>query len=66
MVFKRPYCESTAMPNSPGVSGSVVKRSRDGSIVSDDEEQPVTRARISALIVGFHSVNVVGTRWDHR
>ena len=34
-----------------------MKRSHDESIVSDDEEQPVTRARISALIAGLHGVN---------
>ena len=45
------YSESTALPNSPGVSsGSGVKRAHCDSIVNDDDEQPGTRARISALI----------------
>ena len=55
---KRTYSESTALPTSPGVSsGSGVKRPHGDSIVNDDEEQPGTRARISALIAGLHGVN---------
>ena len=55
---KRTFSESTELPNFPGVSfGSGVKRSHDESFMSDDEEQPVTRARISALIGGLHGVN---------
>ena len=55
---KRAYSESTALPNSPGASsGGGVKRAHRESIVNDDEEQPGTRARISALIAGLHSVN---------
>ena len=46
------------LPKSPGVTtGSGVKRAHGESIVNDDEEQPRTRARISALIAGLHSVN---------
>ena len=56
---KRTYSESTALPNSPGVSsGSGVKRAHDEGIVNDDEEQPGTRARISTLIAGLHGVDV--------
>ena len=36
---------------------SVVKRAHGESIVNDDEEQPGTQARISALIAGPHGVN---------
>ena len=53
---KRTYSESTALPNSPRVSSeSGVKRAHDESIVTDDEEQPGTRAQIS--IAGLHGVN---------
>ena len=53
--MNRTYSESTALPNSPGVSaGSGVKRAHGESIVNDDEEQPGTRARISNLIAGLH------------
>ena len=38
-------------------SGSGVKRSHDESFMSDEEEQPVIRARISALTAGLHGVN---------
>ena len=56
--MRRTFSESTVLPNSLGVSsGSGVKRSHDGSFMNDDEEQPVTRARISALIAGLHGVN---------
>ena len=56
--MKRTYCESTALPNSPGVSsGSGVKRAHGESIVNDDEEQLGTRARISNLIAGLHGVD---------
>ena len=52
---KRMYSESTALPNSPGVSsGSGVKRAHGERIVNDDEEQPGIRARISNLIAGPH------------
>ena len=34
-----------------------MKRAHGASIVNDDEEQPGTRARISALIAGLHGVN---------
>ena len=44
---KRTYSESTALPNSPGVSSVSGE-----SIVNDDEEQPGTRALISALTSG--------------
>ena len=38
---KRTYSESTALPNSSGVSsGSGVKRAHGESIVTDEEEQP--------------------------
>ena len=37
-------------------SGSGVKRSHE-SFMSDEEEQPVTRARISVLTAGLHGVN---------
>ena len=58
---KRTFCESTALPNSSSgaSSGSGVKRSHDESFMRDDEEQPVTRARLSALIAGLHGVNAV-------
>ena len=60
--MKRTYCESTALsalPNSLGVSsGSGVKRAHDESVVTDEEEQPWTRARISALSAGLHGVDV--------
>ena len=39
-------------------SGSGLKRSHDESFMNDDEEQLVTRVRISALIAGIHGVNV--------
>ena len=56
--MKRTYSESTALPNSPGVSsGSGVKRAHGESIVNDYEEQPGTRARISNLIAGLHGVD---------
>ena len=43
---------------SPGMSScSCVKRSHDESFMREDEEQPVTRARISAVIAGLHGVN---------
>ena len=49
------YSERTMLPNSLGVSsGSGVKRAHGDSIVNDDDEQPGTRARISALIAGLH------------
>ena len=55
---KRTSNESIALPNSPGVSsGSGVKRAHGHSVVNDDDEQPGTRARISALIAGLHGVN---------
>ena len=55
---KRTYSESTALPNSLGVSsGSGVKGAHGDSIVNDVQEQPGTRARISALIAGLHGVN---------
>ena len=55
---KRTFSESTALPSSSGASsGSGVKRSHDESFMRDDEEQPVTRARLSALIAGLHGVN---------
>ena len=55
---KRTFCESTALPNSSGASsGSGVKRSHDESSMRVDEEQPMTRARLSALIAGLHGVN---------
>ena len=38
-----------------------MKRAHGGSIVTDEEEQPGTRARISALIAGLHGVAVVVT-----
>ena len=42
----------------PGVSSrSGVKREHGGSVVTDDEEQPGTRARISNLIAGPHGVD---------
>ena len=45
------------LPNSPSVlSGSGVKRAHGDSMVNDDNEQPGTRARISALITGLHGV----------
>ena len=57
-VVKRTYSESTALPSSPGVSsGSGVKRAHGESIVNDDEEQPGTRDRMSALIAGLYGVN---------
>ena len=34
-----------------------MKRAHGDSIVNDDEEQPGTRVRISALIAGLHGVN---------
>ena len=34
-----------------------MKRAHGDSIVNDDEEEPGTRARISALIAGLHGVN---------
>ena len=37
-------------------SSSGVKRTHGDSIENDDEEQPGTRARISALIAGLHEV----------
>ena len=56
--MKRTYSESTALPNSAGVSsGSGVKRAHGDSIVNDDEEQPGTRARIPPLIASLHGVN---------
>ena len=56
---KRTFSESTESPNFPGVtSGSGVKRSHEESFMNEDEEQPVTRARISALIAGLHGVDV--------
>ena len=56
--MKRAYSESTALPNSLGASsGSGVKRSHDESFMRDDEEQPVTRTRLSALIASLHGVN---------
>ena len=56
--MRRTFSESTELPNFPGVSsGSGGKRSHDESFMSDDEEQPVTRAQISALIAGLHGVN---------
>ena len=56
----KPTCsKSTALPDSPGVSsGSGVKRAHGKSIVTHDDEQPGTRARISALIAGLHGVRV--------
>ena len=55
---KRTYSESTELPNSPVVSsGSGANRAHGESIVSDDEEQPGTRARISNLIAGLHAVD---------
>ena len=46
------------LPNSPGVSsGSGVKRAHGDTVVNDDDEQPGTRARISALIASLHGVN---------
>ena len=55
---KRTYSESTMLPNSPGVSsGSGVEHAHGDSVVNDDDEQPGTRARISALIAGLHDVN---------
>ena len=46
------------LPNSPGVSpGSPVKRVQGDSSMNDEEEQPGTRAQISALIAGLHGVN---------
>ena len=54
---KRTFCKSTGSPIFAGVSsGSGVKRSHDESFMSDDEEQPVTRARVSALSAGLHGV----------
>ena len=38
-------------------SGSGVKSSHDESFMSDDEEQPVIRAQISALIASLHGLN---------
>ena len=58
-MLKRTYSESTALPNSPGVSsGSGVKRAHGDSIATDEEEQPGTRARMSNLIAGLHGVDV--------
>ena len=49
---------STSIPISPGASSSSgVKRTHSESIVNDDDEQPGTRARLSALIAGLHGVN---------
>ena len=46
---KRAHSESSTLPNSPCVSsGSGVKRAHGDSIVNDDDEQPGTRARLSA------------------
>ena len=56
--MKRTCRESTALPNSLGVSsGSGVKRAHGESIVNHDEEQSGTPARISALIAGLHGVS---------
>ena len=58
--MKRTYSESTALPN-PGVSsGSGVKRAHGESVVNGDEEQPMTRARISNLIAGLRGVDARG------
>ena len=55
--MKRTFSEGIGRPVFPGVSsGSGVKRSNE-SFMSDDEEQLVTRARISALTSGLHGVN---------
>ena len=55
---KRTYSESIALPNLPGVTSSnSVKRAHGESVVTDDEEQPGTRARISNLIAGLHGVD---------
>ena len=55
---KRTYSESTALPNSPGVSSrSGLKRAHGESVVTDEGEQPVTRAQISNLIAGLHGVD---------
>ena len=55
--MKRTFSEGIGRPVFPGVSsGSGVKRSHE-SFMSDDEEQLVTRARISALTAGLHGVN---------
>ena len=60
---KRTFRESTALPNSPGVSsGSGVKRAHGEGIVTDEDEQPRTRVRISALISRLHGVNAAWTR----
>ena len=56
--MKRTRSESTALPNSPGVSsGSGLKRAHEKSTANDDEEQPRKRARISNFIAGLHSVD---------
>ena len=58
---KRTSSESTALPNSPGFSsGSGVKRAHGESIVTDEDEQPGTRAQISILIAGQHSARCCG------
>ena len=58
LPLQRTYSESTALPNSLGVSsGSGLKRAYGESIVNDNEEQPGTRARISALIAGLNGVD---------
>ena len=49
---------STSIPISPGASSSSgVKRAHGDSIVTDEEEQPGTRAWISVLIAGLHGVD---------
>ena len=56
---KRVCSEGTAQPNSPDVStGSSVKRVHEKSSANDEDEQPVSRSRISNLIAGLHGVNI--------
>ena len=56
--MKRTCSESTALPNSPGVSsGSGLKLAHEKSTANDDEEQPRKRARISNLVAGLHGVD---------
>ena len=51
-------CDNTVLPILPIVSsGSGLQRAHKKSTANDDEEQPVTRARISNLIAGLHGVD---------
>ena len=53
-----PWIVEHATDMLPGISlGSGVKRAHSDSIVTDDDEQSGTRARLPALITGSHGVN---------